>query len=447
VAGSGRAPTGRTLQDRYEELLEHLRVGVYTTTAEGAIVDCNHALARILGYRSAASLRQHNAREFYVRQQEREEFLARMNAGESQPQQYELRRRDGRVIFVRDYARAVFDAAGKLKCYDGIIVDITAHKQVEDALRESEREYRQLFENAHDAIMIFSVQREIILDVNQRACELYGFSRDALIGMSLESISRDVKLGKTRIRKTLAQRTYRNFETVHFRKDGGQMIVEINAAVVDYRGVPSILSINRDVTERKKMEESIRELAFHDPLTGLPNRKLLLDRLELALLQAQRHKRKTALLFLDLDGFKQVNDRFGHDAGDRMLVRIAHALTKALRRSDTVARLGGDEFVVLVPEVRSEKALVEVAGKILQRVREVPLPAKLRAPAVRITTSIGIALCPRDGNTSRQLLKAADAAMYKAKTLGKDRFALICPALSASCPSGAGWCSSPCRRG
>jgi len=419
------AEQGKGLQARYEELLEHLPVGVYRTTAEGTIIECNHALAQMLGYDRLTELRKRNAKEFYVHAHERDEFLARMNAGEPQPQQYELRRRDGKVIFVRDYARAVFDANGDVKYYDGIIVDITAQKRTEDALRESESEYRQLFENAHDAIMIFSVDGEIILDVNQRACELYGFEKTEFVGMSLESISRDVSLGKSRIRKTVEEQAYRNFETVHFRQNGQPMVIEVNAAAVNYHGVQSILSINRDITQRKDMEEKIRELAFHDPLTALPNRKLLLDHLHLAVVHAERNKRRVALLFLDLDGFKAVNDRYGHDAGDKLLVRIAAALTHLLRRGDTVARLGGDEFVVVLPDVRSERALTQVAQKIIQRVREVPLPARTGRTKFRVTTSIGIAVYPRDGATPQLLLKNADAALYRAKSAGKDRFAFF----------------------
>jgi diguanylate cyclase (GGDEF)-like protein/PAS domain S-box-containing protein len=416
---TGANPTGQGVRARYKDLLEHVPVGVYRTTASGTIIECNLALAEMLGYDSVSELRKRNAADFYVRASDRQAFLSDMNARVAQPQQYELRRRDGQVIFVRDYARAVFDGAGHVQYYDGIILDITIQKKTEDALRDSEREYRELFENAHDAIMIFSVDKEVILDVNQRACDLYGFSRAEFIGMSLESISRDVSLGKTRIRKTIEETSYHNFETVHFRKNGEEMVMEVNAAVVGYHGVQSILSINRDITERKKMEERIRQLAFHDPLTGLPNRKLLLDRLQLALAQSDRNKRKSALLFLDLDGFKTVNDEHGHDVGDRLLVEIAAALTHVLRRGDTVARLGGDEFVVLIPEVRSEKSLTQVARKIVERVCEVSVPPRTK---LRVTTSVGIAVYPRDGGSAQDLLKKADDALYRAKTAGKNRF-------------------------
>jgi PAS domain S-box-containing protein len=147
------------------------------------------------------------------------------------------------------------------------MLDITEQKQAEEALRQSEKDYRGLFENAHDAIFVFTPDKEFILDVNPRACEMYGFKRDEFIGMSLEDISKDVPLGKKRIKKTLKKGSFHSFETIHYKKDGSQIFLEINAAVVDYKGQQAILSINRDITDRKRAEEKLRlEKAHLDQL-------------------------------------------------------------------------------------------------------------------------------------------------------------------------------------
>jgi diguanylate cyclase (GGDEF)-like protein/PAS domain S-box-containing protein len=405
---------------RYRDLVGHLPVGVYRTTLDGTILEANQAIADMLGFPEPKALQKVRVQGLYVHADDRRAHLDALEHQQLRPAEYQLARRDGTTLWVRDYSRAVTDAAGVVRFYDGILVDITAEKRAGEALRQSERDYRQLFENAHDAIMIFAVDDETILEANQRACELYGFDRSELVGMSLERLLKDVALGKARIRETLEQGTHRAFETVHRRKDGTEMVIEVNAAVLEHRGVPAVLSINRDITERRAMERTIRNLAFHDPLTGLPNRKLLSDRLELALAQARRGKRAMAVLFLDLDGFKAVNDGWGHAQGDALLRDVAGRLAGALRTGDTVARIGGDEFTVLIPELPHEEGAAEVSRKIL---RELERTFRVGDSEYRVTASIGIALYPRDGEDAETLLKNADAAMYRAKLAGGNRFA------------------------
>ncbi len=321
---------------------------------------------------------------------------------------------------MRDYCRAVADERGVVRFYDGILVDITAEKRSGEALRQSERDYRQLFESAHDAILIIEAGDGAVLEANQRACELYGYAHEELVGMPLARLTKDVGRGRTRFRDMVAQGTPRAYEAVHLRKDGTEMAIEVNAAAVEHRGVPAVLTINRDITERRALEQTIRDMAFHDPLTGLPNRKLLSDRLELALAQARRGKREMAVFFLDLDGFKTVNDGWGHAQGDALLRDVAGRLAGALRTGDTVARIGGDEFTVLIPELPHEEGAAEVARKIL---RELERTFHVGGSECRVSASIGIALYPRDGEKADTLLRNADAAMYRAKLAGGNRFA------------------------
>jgi len=169
------------------------------------------------------------------------------------------------------------------------------------------------------------------------------------------------------------------------------------------------------IIENKRMEEDIRQLAYFDKITGLPNRTLFNDRLKVALARAKRNKEKLAVMMLDLDQFKIVNDTLGHEAGDQLLQAVGNRLKGALRESDTVSRMGGDEFMVLLPSIVYERSVVDIAQKILRSFRE---PFRVRDNELRVTTSIGISLYPKDGTGSDTLIKNADAAMYRSKAKG-----------------------------
>jgi len=174
----------------------------------------------------------------------------------------------------------------------------------------------------------------------------------------------------------------------------------------------------RDITEQREAKEAIRNLAFHDPLTGLPNRLLFKDRLALAISNGDRNARKVAVLFLDLDRFKHINDTFGHDTGDLLLKATAQRLTAILRKSDTIARMGGDEFLLVLPEMAASNCADVVAEKILRAFSE---PFTLNGHKISVTTSIGIAVYPHDGKDIETLLKMADMAMYEAKKAGRNK--------------------------
>lgn len=169
------------------------------------------------------------------------------------------------------------------------------------------------------------------------------------------------------------------------------------------------------IIERKRIEEDIRRLAYFDEITGLPNRALFNDRLKVALARAKRNKEKLAVMMLDLDQFKIVNDTLGHEAGDRLLQAVGNRLKGALRESDTVSRMGGDEFMILLPSIAYEKSVVDIAQKTLRAFRE---PFRVGEHELHVTTSIGISLYPKDGTGSDTLIKNADAAMYRSKAKG-----------------------------
>jgi diguanylate cyclase (GGDEF)-like protein len=179
------------------------------------------------------------------------------------------------------------------------------------------------------------------------------------------------------------------------------------------------LSLRREVGLRRQAEQKMRFMATHDDLTQLPNRALIKERIEQALLQHARHNESLALLFIDLDGFKEVNDRYGHDTGDELLLKLAEVLSGAVRKSDTVARFGGDEFVILLTGLLSRDDAAIVAEKILQQLAQ---PVTLSVGEVKVGVSIGIAIYPEDGTDSARLLKVADSLMYRIKQQGKNQY-------------------------
>jgi diguanylate cyclase (GGDEF)-like protein len=183
--------------------------------------------------------------------------------------------------------------------------------------------------------------------------------------------------------------------------------------------IKAVTVISKDITERKQAEEELTYMVTHDPLTGLPNRMLFNDRLTLALAQARRHKMDLAVMLLDLDNFKNVNDGFGHNVGDQLLRAVGNRLTGLLRRGDTVARVGGDEFLVLLPEIIRITDAATVTHNILEAFRK---PFTLDDHELQITTSIGVVIYPHDGDDADTLMKHADIAMYRAKDKGRNTY-------------------------
>jgi len=215
---------------------------------------------------------------------------------------------------------------------------------------------------------------------------------------------------------------------VRFRRCDGTVIWVRNTARAVHDADGRVLYHEgslEDITERKRAEETIKHLAYHDDLTGLPNRRLFNDRLTLALAHAHRNQGKLAVLLFDLDHFKEVNDTLGHSMGDRLLQVVSERLTSLLRKGDTVARMGGDEFMLLLPEIAGGEGAAEVAQKILEAVRR---PFVFGGHELHVTTSIGTALYPDDGEDGDTLMKNADIAMYRAKDRGRDNYQCYTPA-------------------
>ncbi len=235
----------------------------------------------------------------------------------------------------------------------------------------------------------------------------------------------DISKLRELLEKILPQQiAFNNYEVEHDFVTIGRRTLLLNARQIEREVVKEriILLAIEDITERKKYEEKIQQMAFHDSLTGLPNRKLFSDRLGIVLAQAKRNKKEVGIVMLDLDNFKDVNDTLGHDVGDTLLKAVAERLSVTLRKSDTVARFGGDEFVLIFPDMEIIEEAIQVVQKIIDRFNK---PFLIDTHQLVVTTSIGIAVYPKDGMDEEILMKNADIAMYQAKQAGRARYQLF----------------------
>ena len=286
-------------------------------------------------------------------------------------------------------------------------------------------EQAELLNLAHDAILVWDLQTGEIRFWNRGAEELYGYSRADVLGRTPQAIL------QTRFPHALAAINAELIgshrwegELVHTRRDGSTVVVASRWALqLDDDGKPrAVLGINSDITSRKQAEAALEHQALHDALTGLPNRTLFRDRLEHALAQADRRQQMAAVLFLDLDNFKVINDSLGHQVGDALLVEVAHRLRGCLRDGDTVARLGGDEFTILLEEIDEEAQANLVAERVGNALR---VPISLGDREVVVSASIGLALSTPRRMEPDSLLRNADIAMYQSKAAGKARHSIF----------------------
>lgn len=299
-----------------------------------------------------------------------------------------------------------------------------SRREAEELLRISEARFRSILEHAPIGVGVVALDGRFI-EANHSFCALTGYTREELLSLTFGEITHpeDRERALSLARRLLnGEINLSQMEKTLLRKDGKTVWVQVTTSLLrDSDGAPlNFIAQIEDVSERRRNLEEIRSLAYYDVLTGLPNRRLLLDRLGQALAQAQRHQRALAVMFLDLDRFKEVNDSLGHDAGDELLKIVAQRLILCVRSGDTVSRQGGDEFVVILSEIAQQEDAQLVAEKILETLME---PAVVQGRRINITTSIGIAVhSVGSENDAMRLLKKADLAMYEAKRAGRNAF-------------------------
>ena len=282
----------------------------------------------------------------------------------------------------------------------------------------SEERFHNLFDLAPDCLLILDLDG-VIRDINRTGHERLGYTRDEMVGMHITRLDPPEFAAKVPKRLDEIEKGGAVFESAHLRRDGTAMPVEINSRIIELDGKKVFFSVIRDISGRRTAEQKIAQLAYFDVLTNLPNRTLFYDRLDQAVARARRYQQKFAVMFLDLDSFKRVNDEFGHHAGDCLLKMVAERLTVSARDMDTVARVGGDEFIFILNNVDHADNAVLVANKILESLSR---PFVVQGNTCSIGCSIGISIFPDDTDHSETLVKMADDAMYMAKRTGRNNY-------------------------
>lgn len=411
----GLAPGNRQL---FDALIEHSPVGVFVADAQGACLYANARLCELTGLPLAEQLGYGWRRALHPDDVERVEaaWADAMRAGANLIQDQRFVRSDGTVAWIEMTARAVTDEAGRVIGWAGVCVDVTERSL-------SDRRYRELVENAHDAVYTADAAGNFI-SVNRAAEEISGYGREELLGMSLFDLlaPEEVERAQQLLARDLTGHSDESVEMQLVAKGGRRVFAEATYRVVAENGRPvRFEGIARDTTERHTLQEQLSHQAFHDPLTELPNRALLVDRLEHAVASGGRTGGHVAVVMLDLDHFKLLNDSLGHDVGDELLRQIAPRLLHAMRDSDTVARLGGDEFALVVESLSDEREVIAVAQRVMSTFEN---PFLVGEESQRVTASVGIALA-RPGDDAVTILRNADTAMYAAKARRRGGFQLF----------------------
>lgn len=335
-------------------------------------------------------------------------------------------RPDGSIVWTRLNAARMHDGA-RLCGHVRTIEDISAHREASDALF-AEKERAQVTLNSIGDAVISTNLPGMVTFINQVAEKMTGWMHDSAIGQPLETVFRIINGSTREPAVNPALRAIREKRTVALaansillRVDGQETAIEDSAAPIHDRDgvVTGAVIVFHDVTASRAITQQMAHLAQHDFLTGLPNRSLLTERLSRAIGQARRHEKMVALLYIDLDSFKQVNDLQGHATGDQLLQAVAERLAVCVRDTDTVCRQGGDEFVILLTEVDHPEDAGPIAQKLLDAFA---VPCKVGNRELHITLSIGISIYPDDGTNPDLLLDNADSAMYRAKANGRNNF-------------------------
>ena len=436
----------RDSEERYRATFEQAAVGIVHASFDGRYLRCNMRFAEIVGY-ALEEIPGMTFQQITLPEDQAESEAARqqMASGAIEGASLEKRylRKDGSLTWVKLTCSTQRDAEGRALHNIAVVEDINARKTVEEslaaaqgALRLSEERYHTAFQTCLDSIAISRLSDGKYIDANQAFLDNIGFEREEIIGRTPLELgiwvdARDWQ----KITEMLRQNSIcRGLEARFRRKNGDIFWGHISASVFEFDCAPCVLSITRDISDAKLAEEEIRNLAFYDPLTALPNRRLLLERLRQALVASVRSGRSQALLSIDLDNFKTLNDTLGHQTGDLLLQEAARRIAACVSAADTVGRLSGDEFLLIledlseVPEEAAAQAEA-VGEKILASIHN---PYLLEGRECRSTCSIGITIFGGRRNSTDEILQQADIALYQAKAAGRDTIRFFSPALQAA---------------
>jgi diguanylate cyclase (GGDEF)-like protein/PAS domain S-box-containing protein len=389
----------------FQGIVENASDGIVVVDGDGIVVFCNRAFAQL----------------FQRAPDELKGQLIGFPVAARESVEIDVLRKDGSMLIAE--MRVSLTCFGKKQVSIAVLRDITERKHNEDRMRLSEK----IFENTQEGILVTDASG-VILTVNPAFSAVTGYTAEEALGRnpSLLNSGRHDQAFYQQMWQTIGEDGQWRGEIWNRRKNGEIYPEWINMSVIrDHEGTIShYVAIFSDITTAKANEERLKALAHFDSLTGLPNRFLFQDHVELALAQAARKGRQVAIMFLDIDHFKAINDSLGHRAGDTLLIEVAGRLSGCLRAGDTLGRVGGDEFSAVLPDLESPVAATIVAAKFIEAL----IPSfQIEGRALNVTTSIGIAVFPQHGAGLTQLSHAADAAMYQVKKQGRNAYRLWVP--------------------
>ncbi|MDZ7620898.1 MAG: EAL domain-containing protein [Candidatus Competibacteraceae bacterium] len=417
--------TLRDSERRLRNLTQQLPIGVFMTDLQGQHLYVNERWRRLSGLTAEQAMglawtqvvhpddRDSIARGWRQAVESGAEFVA----------DHRFCSPSGRVSWLNTRIVPLLNQAGRVSGYLGANADIAELKKAEETLRASEARFRGYFELPLIGIALTGPDKRW-WEVNDRLCEMLGYRRSQLLRLSWSELTHpdDLATEVARFERamnrriesySLDKRFIRPDESVLYASVSSRCVRRSNG-VVDY-----FVTVVQDITERKQAEERIQQLSQYDPLTGLPNRELLTDRLQQAVLRAGRDHTQVGVLLVDLDHFKRINDTLGHPIGDQLLRELAARLQQSARPCDTVSRQGGDEFAVLLPDLDADDETARTAQRIVDAVAQ---PCRVDSHELHVTCSIGISSYPRDGRSAEMLLKNADTALYRAKDMGRNSY-------------------------
>ncbi|MBF4992133.1 diguanylate cyclase domain-containing protein [Methylophilus sp. QUAN] len=416
---------------RFQEITDTLGEGIYVTDMSGVITFINPEALRLLDWRKRDLIGKSAHALFHYKKVDHSHYAEHecllcnvMNSGQAVKTSDEvLWRRDGQPIHIDVTSVPIIrdqQVCGAVVVFD----DISNRKKTESALRASEKSFREIMEFAPIGMAIVSLEGRFT-KVNQALCNIVGYSNDALVATTFQEITHADDLAKDLeyVQQLLDGKINAyQMEKRYIRRDKAVVWVQLSVSIFrDEEHAPQyFIAQIEDITARKHQYDEVTQEAYFDALTGLPNRRMLLSRLHQVHARLPHATQSAALLFLDIDHFKQINDTLGHDVGDVILKEVSTRLQGCLRQSDTVSRLGGDEFVMLLPELTQRDDAEHVAQKILN---SFVLPVQVNERSIHIGVSIGLAVCAAGTQvTVTEWMKQADIAMYEAKGAGRNGY-------------------------
>ncbi|MGD0855456.1 MAG: PAS domain S-box protein [Dehalococcoidia bacterium] len=413
-------------EERYRTILEEMEDAYYEVDLAGNFTFVNDATCRYTGYTrdeligmNYRTVAHKDDIALIYRFYNHTYRTGEPNKGFS----HRMVRKDGSICFVEAAVSLIKNKQGEAVGFRCVSRDVTSRKLLEEELARSEEKYRTILEQMQDAYYEIDADGNFLF-TNEATCQSMGIPFDKLIETNYNDLIPDeerpiVNEAFSRVfatgipNRAFAHRVILATGNIVFAEVSISPLKDKQGKTIGFRCVA------RDVTERKQMEQLLADMATHDFLTELPNRVLLIDRFEVALAQALRKDYKLAIMSLDLDRFKEVNDTMGHNVGDEVLKRVANKLALTVRSSDTVGRLGGDEFLLLLQEIHDLEDATTIADKIIHSFKE---PITVEGHGFYLTASMGIAICPDDGNDLETLMKKSDASMYYSKRHGGNQY-------------------------